>query len=783
MIEVSTIIKISIIRCKTRVWCTKISIIILLLLNPLFLSSQNERYNILPVNYSDESLPDHSKNLIIRPDSLFKLILTKYDTITDTLDILLTPFTDNLGNQIEIGMAKADEATPIFRDSIKDLIVNYGSIMFKFKIPKFPSFERYSGNLILTHKNKLVQEFLISITPPSIIQGANLVIDQNEKTVNIPQSVFRITDEGSFNVTVFESESKWPLKGLYVRLISLTSDDKTIELKKHLLFKINDSVISDFWALQTDGEEETVRQLVMPGKPLSIEGNLYDLPPGSYTAKLKFLAKNSNQNEKQDLLLTINVRHPIYWAGICLSSAILFSFVINILLKMRRERLIFKQKLFEIKPSWLYNEPLNASVIWTRAMLKQLNKMSDKFLLTGKETLETNLIQSSEMIKLLERIRNVRCKIYKFTDSLTEQHRLKKHLRLVISHLGAGPVDQTSVKEINKQIDTLETWFEKDLFKEKYHESLKRDIKLLIEMVHPDSVEKLKLRTILQKLLIDLKARLDDQKNKLDHKVDDKYAVLNILWSRRNNDEIDELIESWNTSKGDLGSFFRIADDAVWERLKKAKQDNLIKIEITDRNSWEPIRTFSPIKFCVETNDDSYTNNFLFKHGLMYQWKIEITPNIEKSVRGYLIRFFKCFRKFIYSSKQKNIGPLYSSSEVPYIVQYAPNSGIMAISVNIIYRHNNNPISIERTLQNPIKESNTYVISRSVQQVEYGTTAATWLIALISGLLMFYIDDLTFGSLKDYITLFLWGIALDQTKNIMQSLNIKSPTGTNILGN
>ena len=43
-------------------------------------------------------------------------------------------------------------------------------------------------------------------------------------------------------------------------------------------------------------------------------------------------------------------------------------------------------------------------------------------------------------------------------------------------------------------------------------------------------------------------------------------------------------------------------------------------------------------------------------------------------------------------------------------------------------------------------------------------------IAAISGLGTMYIGKPTFGGLASYITLFLWGAAIDQTKNFAQHL-------------
>jgi len=44
------------------------------------------------------------------------------------------------------------------------------------------------------------------------------------------------------------------------------------------------------------------------------------------------------------------------------------------------------------------------------------------------------------------------------------------------------------------------------------------------------------------------------------------------------------------------------------------------------------------------------------------------------------------------------------------------------------------------------------------------------LAATLSGLMTYYLNKPAFGSLGDYITLFIWGAGVDQTKNFIQNL-------------
>jgi hypothetical protein len=69
-----------------------------------------------------------------------------------------------------------------------------------------------------------------------------------------------------------------------------------------------------------------------------------------------------------------------------------------------------------------------------------------------------------------------------------------------------------------------------------------------------------------------------------------------------------------------------------------------------------------------------------------------------------------------------------------------------------------------------VKDSDDFRFLSAFQRVEFvswGIAAAT---AIASGLGMFYVKNAGFGSFQDYLTLFLWGLGVDQGKNFVQAL-------------
>ncbi len=104
-------------------------------------------------------------------------------------------------------------------------------------------------------------------------------------------------------------------------------------------------------------------------------------------------------------------------------------------------------------------------------------------------------------------------------------------------------------------------------------------------------------------------------------------------------------------------------------------------------------------------------------------------------------------------------------------MQYLPHPGRVKASVELWFGG-------EQVTVNgfgfPVERSRQFGLLRAVETVEiYGVVFAA-AAALLSGLLMFYVDSATFGSFKDYVTMLLWGVGADQTKNFIQQMGFFS---------
>lgn len=101
------------------------------------------------------------------------------------------------------------------------------------------------------------------------------------------------------------------------------------------------------------------------------------------------------------------------------------------------------------------------------------------------------------------------------------------------------------------------------------------------------------------------------------------------------------------------------------------------------------------------------------------------------------------------------------------VVQFAPAHGKLETEVTLRY---------SKTSCGPTKGEIAVVHSRRnlyrrlVEKGEFSLLLVSAAIALVSGLVLYYVPNATFGSLQDYLALFTWGIGVDQGKNLVQTL-------------
>jgi len=228
------------------------------------------------------------------------------------------------------------------------------------------------------------------------------------------------------------------------------------------------------------------------------------------------------------------------------------------------------------------------------------------------------------------------------------------------------------------------------------------------------------------------------------------YGRLKILWERKKEDDpaLEELIGLLE-GNSDMNSemFFKAADNIAWSKLESATF-NFVDPAVKEV---EPRHAYDLIRFVVAPADDRLGNNFLFKHGITYRWSLTLNEG-----------------------KGPPMALTQERTTEPRVVQYVPRPGMLHAKVELIYDGKLAKHPAELSI--PIRKSSDYGWRSIFRLTDVAALLFAILFASVTGLGTYYFGKYGFGSITDYIALFVWGAGVDQTKNFLQQLGKTSGT-------
>ena len=274
-------------------------------------------------------------------------------------------------------------------------------------------------------------------------------------------------------------------------------------------------------------------------------------------------------------------------------------------------------------------------------------------------------------------------------------------------------------------------------------EVAKRDpSRIEAELKEADSaLETIKLsdREIVRELLFALKPDLQPEGLHEAIQRERTYAALKVIWEQRNDKEmIKELINLQKENRA-LEELFHKVDTLAWKRLRG-------KINVELRGSEGDVETYQLFDLEARPDNDKLGGNYLFKHGLVYEWTIDFGES-----------------------------PLTPKTREPRVTQFIPiaKKEIKA-SVKITFEELDDSMSTNG-FKFSSKPSGEFGLIKAFQSVEVIALLLALLAAVGTGMNSSYYETALEGSTQSYVALFFWGIAADQVKNVLQ--NLKSYMG------
>lgn len=232
-----------------------------------------------------------------------------------------------------------------------------------------------------------------------------------------------------------------------------------------------------------------------------------------------------------------------------------------------------------------------------------------------------------------------------------------------------------------------------------------------------------------------------------------KYAALKLIWERRGVKELESerrKLTQDSDLRLQLKEFFDAVDDWAWQNMKG-------QLEISQPRAGRTLEELTLIEFEISPRDRSRGDNFLFKHGLEYHWKIYAGEN----------------------ELQKNDKPLLEPvTQEPRVVQFIPAAySKLHVECDVVRRiDGGEPQEYSATTTEfSTVESEELKWRRSFQRGELLALAAAGFVAVVPGMSTVQFTNTLMGSFETYVALVAWGIAAERGSKLLKDFDSYSP--------
>ena len=600
---------------------------------------------------------------------------------------------------------------------------------------------------------------LIRARPPTPV----LALAPQAITQNVV-SWFPLARAGTTISGTLREETGWvPVDGVRIWLDGETkSPEGSFRFKKNDEFLLNGRPV-DLFHSRGDQEGEGGPVSLEAGEQAEMSMKLTRLSAGEHKFTVKAGAAGGKAAEAPSLTVTLNVKHHWAVALVALIIATGASYVTTKGVKNILTRRQLHARTVGLRHDWLRDLPATSAVISVRAWLRQsldvivargprqrkggwaiIGRITGwSYLVPAPNRIRQRLDRSERLVKLLDEYRRLSRELADRSLPRMLRYRIGWELDDFLKNLGTDVNTEEDYQRLLAGLLPLKEWISDR--EGHYWKLLRKQADLLLDKFDPQQLwttDAASRQEVLNQLA-DIE-RPDRPGNLADIiEFDNKYAQLRVLWENRDNEDIRAKLLD-RVVQGDTWAALEIADTALWDRVMGmvAAPDGSVKLVPNDsERPPAPIQAFGPIRFSIKFRDRKVSESHVINSAVECLWRFVLEPN-----NGDKIQW-----------TQDTIGP--------EVVQYAPQEGKLTIEATLTYGDKTTQVGpVELTIA-PASE---YSAHTSFRRAELVTLGAAGLIAIVSGLKMFYFDNATFGSPGDYLSLFLWAVGVDQGKNLTE---------------
>jgi hypothetical protein len=706
-----------------------------------------------------------------------------------TVSIGITTFSGDAGSLDAVKLLLPPDFRPT-SDSGPVPIAFAPVIQVHLQVPVLPSEAKYTGRIYITAEG--ADPSVAKLTLTRGVPPGSLVLDHQQLTLQLTLPICCGPPKESISVTIRDKTQQHGIQNIRVGLQNvLKQPGSGFDLRKNVLFTVNDEEVKDLdqWPPANPNTEGELARSFGPGGQSEIGMRFKDLEPGEYNVTLAFSAANAITDDTQKLVLILQVRQSIWWSIALLIIAVIFSFVASKVLTSMVHRYLFISRIRKLRPSWLADEPATFPVVWVRAAMRETEELSQRFWLTGVDQIETRVNQIEALIGILGLVRAARQGLMQ-SKSLPRLPRVRSisAVNAIASSLTADPLTDAQLADLKTKLAAFSAWLDATKMNDCYWTVVREEITTLLLRVSPAEIPDDQQRALLVELAETLRAALINKPGDLDGmmKVERAFATLKILWNWQGTDDFAQFIDlvkrapvgrtsptARDIDETLLEQIFDLADRRTWELLTKANSEKRLRILFSRSDTTEPPEAYDPLSFHIAASDPRIDNAYLFKHGLRFDWKFRLIfkrkwlrskATIESAEESPL--------KTDGSTQKIELSPVTLG---PRVVQYVPRGGQLSLTATL-KNDKGAPLDLASSLPSSILvvPNSDFGTFRGLARVESISWVLSAVVAVVTGLSMFYYKGPTFGSFQDYLTLFLWGAGVDQGKNFLQAMQTYS---------
>jgi hypothetical protein len=621
----------------------------------------------------------------------------------------------------------------------------------------------YSGKLSLATGGRDALDCPLGIAMPKLPRG-ELVADHQSFTTTVT-APWLGTASVNLSLRLFEKTRARPLYGITVAMDgSAESPDGGFDLGRNMAFLINGRPAARLTQLPPEDLRDPARA-ILPGGQIEVQLALHDLKVGKHTLALRFNAANA-AGPSQRIELVVNVRHDWPLAMLAIVVALLLSFVLTRTIVGWRKRLRLQLRVDQLRDQSFVEHSDLAIAVFLRVVLDQTEEMLDHHsLLPPPDSVDEYITRAERTARILACYSGVICTLRATRCAERIKHYYRDAIAEAIHRVGPGPLDQATTDAIVEQLAAVERGLAEPF--PSYWANITGRGRILAQQLH-DVRQALRALAQLDKLVDTLghpEQLTDPRPDDLRVAAYDRlYWFGRLLYSRRDDPpHVDQLAQHCRTCQDhddfpdvDLDGLLRDADRRAWERLKAEVPG---RVQIQEAQPGQGAEALHPLRFVLRFDNPALVDSYFVNNVLAYEWEFEFTP--DKPVR-----------------RMSRIDSPVRVNQ-PRVTMYVPAAGKLSVRARIFWpaaSSSEPPLELDRKEFVVAANQDLRLLGRleASTVVHFALTAG---VAVVSGLPALYFDNATFGSYTDYVKILVWGVGIDQGKNLIQLVRDVPPDG------